>query len=545
MLGPLQAVSDVADRSETSPPERAPARAPEHSGSRQPKRRHRALVWTLIALASVLLIFSMAANWVQREALDTNEVENTTDQILADEDVQEALSIYLVDQLYASVDVQAQLEQELPSSASALSAPLAAATRQLALNVSEKALASPRVQALVSNAIRAAHAQFVKLIRDEGEYVSTTGGDVTIEYGTLVADLAARLGVDPATISQIQAIVQDFSKDLKQGLTTAQDQIKSVRAELAQVQGGTLSPQLQQDLETLQSRLADLQTKVAGLEKKVRSAEGKAPSQLQDRLTRLETRLSDLDSRLATGNDRVTAVLEDPSQADVEQLDAALASTDERVTTLLGRQVVQNPGQLVVIESGQLDGVQTAVRALRNLGIVLPLLALFLYVGVIYLAQGWRREALIAAGGGILVATLLVLLTRRLIGSEVVDSMASSDTVKPAVQSVWDIISDGLRQRALFVLVIGLAFVGAGLLAGPGRAAVAARRFLAPHLRDQPVVVYTVVAVLFLLWLAFIPGIDNLGQVLVIVGLAVLAVVGVEALRRQTAHEFPPGPNSA
>ena len=121
--------------------------------------------------------------------------------------------------------------------------------------------------------------------------------------------------------------------------------------------------------------------------------------------------------------------------------------------------------------------------------------------------------------------------------------MASSDTVKPAIQSVWDIVSAGLRERALFVLVIGLAFVGAGLLAGPGRRAVAVRRFLAPYLRDQPVVVYSVVAVLFLLWLAFIPGINNLGQVLVIVVLAVLAVVGVEVLRRQTAQEFPPHPN--
>ena len=48
---------------------------------------------------------------------------NTTDEILEDEDVQEALSIYLVDQLYANVDVQAQIEQKLPSSAKALAAP--------------------------------------------------------------------------------------------------------------------------------------------------------------------------------------------------------------------------------------------------------------------------------------------------------------------------------------------------------------------------------------------------------------------------------------
>lgn len=197
------------------------------------------------------------------------------------------------------------------------------------------------------------------------------------------------------------------------------------------------------------------------------------------------------------------------------------------------------------MKSSQLDGVQTLVAALRNLGFVLPLLVPLLYMSARYLAKGWHRQALIAAGGGILAATLLVLLTRRLLGGAVVDSVAGSETVKPAIQSVWDIVSGALRERALFVLVIGLAFVGAGLLAGPGRYAVAARRTLAPHLRDQPAAVYFVVAVLFLLWLTVIPGINNLGQVLVIVLLAVLAVVGIELLRRQTAHEFPPHQNGS
>jgi septal ring factor EnvC (AmiA/AmiB activator) len=534
----------VAERSDT-PSERAPAAAPEPAGSVQRERRRGVLVWSLIVLASVLLLVSMTANWVQRAALDTDQVEDTTDQILADQDVQEALSIYLVDQLYANVDVQAELERELPSSFKALSAPIAAATRQLALNVSQRALAAPRVQALVSDAVRRAHEQFVNLIRNKGEYVATTGGEVTLDYGSLVADLAVRLGVDPATISEIRRVVQDLSTDLRQSLSTAQARIKSARAELARVQGGSLSPQLQQDLGTLQTSLAELQTKIASLEKTIESAEAKVPSQLQGRLARLDARLSDLDGRLTALEDEIAAVLNDPSEANVERLDPSLASLQSRITTVLERQVVQNPGQLVVIESGQLDGVQTAVRALRNLGFVLPLLVLLLYVGAIYLARGWRRRALIAAGGGILVATLLVLLVRRLAGSAVVDSVAGSETVKPAVQSVWDIVTDGLRGRSLFILVIGLAFVGGGLLAGPGRRAVAMRRFLAPYLRDQPVVVYSVVAVLFLLWLAFIPGINNLGQVLVIVALLALAVVGIEALRRQTAQEFPPGPNGS
>ncbi len=128
---------------------------------------------------------------------------------------------------------------------------------------------------------------------------------------------------------------------------------------------------------------------------------------------------------------------------------------------------------------------------------------------------------------------------RHVIGNGVIDSVASSDAVKPAITSVWDIISDGLRERALFVLVIGLGFIGGGLLAGPGRHEVAVRRFLAPYLREQPVVVYAVLAFVFLIWLTLLPTINNLGQVLIVLVLAGLAVLGVEILRRQTAREFP------
>ena len=106
---------------------------------------------------------------------------------------------------------------------------------------------------------------------------------------------------------------------------------------------------------------------------------------------------------------------------------------------------------------------------------------------------------------------------------------------QPAVTSVYEILSDGLRERALFVLVIGLRFIAGG----------AARRGQPPFRRRTalpgavparpPVAVYAVVGVVFLLWLNC-AGIDNVGQVLVLVALAVLAVVGVEVLRRQTAR---------
>jgi hypothetical protein len=514
----------------------------ERSGDRaaqEPKHRHRKLVWFLIVLASVVLLVSMIANWVQTQLLSSGKLGDQTEQILKNKDVQEQLSIFAVDQLYANVDVQAQIQQKLPPPAQPLAAPVTAATRQLAENVAETALASPQVQQLVVTAIDGAQQRFINLIEDKGQFVSTQGGVVTLEYGSFIADLATRLGVDPSVISQIQGFIQQYSTELKQRLTTMQSRIESTRATLSQAQAGTLSPQARENLTTLETNATQLHATVVSLEQQIASILPKAPAQLQSKLTDLQARLADLDTRLATVQQQAAAVLKDPSQANIIKLDPTLASLQTSVTTQLNRQAVQHPGELVLLKSSQLSGLQDLVSALRSLGFVLPLLALLLYLGAIYLAKGWRRETLIRAGGGILGAALIILLTRKLLGSAVTDSVAKTDAVKPAITAVWDVISGGLRDRALFVLVIGLGFIVGGLLAGPGRHEVAVRRFLAPYLREQPVAVYAVLAFIFLLWLTLLPTINNVGQVIVVLVLVGLAVWGVEILRRQTAREFP------
>ena len=69
-----------------------------HRCQRAPKHRHRVIVWSLVVLASVVLLFSMIANWVQTQLLDTNQFADSTDEILQNQDVQEQLSIFAVDQ---------------------------------------------------------------------------------------------------------------------------------------------------------------------------------------------------------------------------------------------------------------------------------------------------------------------------------------------------------------------------------------------------------------------------------------------------------------
>ena len=504
-----------------------------------PRRRRRTVVWALIAFASLLLFFSISANWIQTELLDTDEVTATTDEIVTNDDVEEQLSIYLVDQVFATVDVQGQLEERLPPPAQPLAAPIGVAVKGLANDVSRRALADPRVQNLITTAVERAHGQFVALIDNESAYVSKTGGEVVLQYGDLVADLAARLGLDPNTIADIRSIVQSVAGELRTRLTDVQTQIEAVRTGLADAQTGNVSAALVADLAEFQTKATALQAAIAGIDEKIKGVEDEVPSGLQDRVSDLRKRLAAVDARIAELKQLNGAVIKDPTPENIAALDARLAPTDELITSVLERPAVQTPGELVVMDADQLDAVQSIVSALRNLGFVLPILVLALYVLAIFLAKGWRSQALVGVGCGILVATLLILTSLRLAGEQVVTALATTDTVEPAVQAVWDTISDGLRERARFILVIGLGFVAAGLLAGPGRHATTVRRWLAPHLRNNPAAVYVGVAALFLLWLSFIPGVNNAGQVLTILLLAVLAVVGVEALRRQTAREFP------
>ena len=299
---------------------------------------------------------------------------------------------------------------------------------------------------------------------------------------------------------------------------------------------------MQQDLQTLQTDAAALQATVASLEQKITGIQPKAPAQLQSRLSDLQGRLAQLDKRLTGLQRQVTAVLKDPSQANIIKLDPTLASLQSRVTNLLNRQAVQHPGELVVMKSSQLSGLQDLVSALRNLGFVLPLLALVLYLAALYLAKGWRRRGVDGGRGrdpGGHAARPAGEAPARQRGHRLGGELRCGQTghhrrLGHHFRRAARAGAVRTRDRA--------GFHRWGALAGPGRHEVAVRRFLAPYLRDRPVVVYAVLAFVFLLWLAFLPTINNVGQVLVIVILAVLAVVGIEILRRQTAREFPPTP---
>jgi MFS superfamily sulfate permease-like transporter len=95
-----------------------------------------------------------------------------------------------------------------------------------------------------------------------------------------------------------------------------------------------------------------------------------------------------------------------------------------------------------------------------------------------------------------------------------------------------------LYDIAAAVVVYGLVLVVATWVAGHTRPAKALRRALAPTLRDRPAVAYIAVYAVLLLVIIWGPT-PATRQLPYIILFIVLLAVGVAALSRQTAQEFP------
>jgi hypothetical protein len=202
----------------------------------------------------------------------------------------------------------------------------------------------------------------------------------------------------------------------------------------------------------------------------------------------------------------------------------------------LSEQVPAGSGQVVIIASDDLDMAQKIVHWLEVVANWIWILALACWVGAFLLVKGRRRHELRAIGIGLAVSGIAVLVVRGLAGNYFVENVVQVDSVRPAAEEAWRILTDGLAQSAWGVVALGvLATVGAWA-AGPGRRATTFRGWMAPALRKPE-----------LAWLLFAAGIVLLVWVLplhrlvIAAVLVVLAGVGFEALRRQTATEFPEG----
>jgi hypothetical protein len=229
-----------------------------------------------------------------------------------------------------------------------------------------------------------------------------------------------------------------------------------------------------------------------------------------------------------------------------------LSTTNGAVTLDLGRlvsEIGQNAGvnvsdhlppdaaRIELLQSDQLSLAQDLVNLLKDLALILPLAAFALYALAIYLARGWRREAVRACGISFIVVGILVLIALSIAGSLVVNSLAKTDAVRPAVEAVWGIATTLLTGEGVALIGYGVAIVIGAWLAGRTATAREIRREITPVLAERRwgyAVLLAIVVLVF--WWNPTQGTSRL---LPSIALIVLMVAGFEALRGQAMRDFP------
>src|SRR5262249_12422554 len=101
-------------------------RATTDSSARVLSRKRSVAGWTLLVLATILLAVMIPTVWVQRQVFDDHAWNKATTDVIQDPGVRSALATFLVNELYDNVDVEAQLQAQLPSQLQSLAPQIAA-----------------------------------------------------------------------------------------------------------------------------------------------------------------------------------------------------------------------------------------------------------------------------------------------------------------------------------------------------------------------------------------------------------------------------------
>ena len=161
--------------------------------------------------------------------LNPDNWASTSTSLLQNAAVRDATANYLVDQLYANVNVAGKIDEALPPRLAPLAAPLAGALRNAAVQGTELALSRPLVQNAWRTVNRAAAEQLVAVVNGGNKAVSVDEGKVSLNLGTILNEVASRLGISAdlgaklppaaATLVILQAKQIRLVQDIGQGLS--------------------------------------------------------------------------------------------------------------------------------------------------------------------------------------------------------------------------------------------------------------------------------------------------------------------------------------
>ena len=184
----------------------------------------------LTILAILLALVGMVAYYVAHTALDEKGFESISRKMIENDEIRTQVAAKSVDTLFANVDVEAAIAEQLPPSQKKLAPILAGLARSGADRAAEAALERPRVQTLWVEVTTRAQRQLVLLLDDKNKFIQTEGGAVVLDLRPIVI----QLGDQVAVIGKVAERIPESSGRIviieKSQLETAQTMTKILRA---------------------------------------------------------------------------------------------------------------------------------------------------------------------------------------------------------------------------------------------------------------------------------------------------------------------------
>ena len=206
-----------------------PAQAPAGPGAPVPVTRGRRIsVRVLIWGTTVLAIVGIFAIWANRQMFNADNWANTSTKLLQNEKIRDATANYLVEQLYANVDVEEEIKKRLPKEVKALAGPASGLVRTGATEVAKRALGAAKIQEAWKAANRAADQTLVNIVEGGKGAVEINNGVVALNLASVLTNVTNRLGLPevasklPPSVAHLTVLrsnqikaVQDIGKALK------------------------------------------------------------------------------------------------------------------------------------------------------------------------------------------------------------------------------------------------------------------------------------------------------------------------------------------
>jgi len=216
-----------------------PAPPPDEAVEASPRRDeavvaaagwHRWVPWVLIVLAAIIALLAALNVWVKRQALNTNNFTSASSQLLADDDVRNAISVYVVNQLYENVDVSKALEERLPPATKPLAPTIAGALQPALVRTTDTILGRPRFQQAFENSVRRAHELFIAVLDGKRGILVSTNGNVVLDLRPILEEVVNETGIGGRVLQQLPPDAGQITVMKGNQLETARKGVKVVRA---------------------------------------------------------------------------------------------------------------------------------------------------------------------------------------------------------------------------------------------------------------------------------------------------------------------------